>query len=70
MFKFQFPAASASSILDSRNERLRQRVEQLYHLSFGIKTDRRYLDKHRQREMSQDEFPEIHPIPPYDDPLY
>jgi hypothetical protein len=69
MFKFQFPAAIVSSILDSRNERLRQRVEQLYHLSFGIKTDRHYLYKHLQRA-SQDEFSEIHPIPPYDDPLY
>jgi hypothetical protein len=62
MLKFQFPSEIASSILD--------RVTKLLHLPFGLGTDRHYSNKHLQRKMDRDEFSEIYPIPPYDDPLY
>lgn len=62
MLKFQFRSSILSFIFD--------RVPKLLHLPFGIETDRNYLDKHLQRKMDRDEFSEIYPIPPYDDPLY
>jgi hypothetical protein len=62
MLKLQFPSSILSSILD--------RVAKLLHLPLGLETDRHYLDKHLQRKIDRDEFSEIYPIPPYDDPLY
>ncbi|PSB58289.1 hypothetical protein [Chamaesiphon polymorphus] len=62
MLELQFSTETASSTLD--------RVSQLPHPPADIETDRHYLDKHLQGKMDWDEFLEIYPIPPYDDPLY
>lgn len=62
MLKFQFPSAILLSILD--------RIAKLFHLPFGLETDRHYSNKHLQRKLDRDEFSGIYPIPPYDDPLY
>jgi hypothetical protein len=62
MLELQFAADLAPSNLD--------RVTQLSHPPANIETDRHYLDKYLQREIDWDEFLEIYPIPPYDDPLY
>lgn len=62
MLKFQFPSAILLSVLD--------RIAKFFHLPFGLETDRHYSNKHPQRKLDRDEFSEIYPIPPYDDPLY
>lgn len=62
MLELQFSTEIAPSTLD--------RITQLPHSSAAIDTDRYYLDKHLQGKLDWDEFLEIEPIPPYDDPLY